>query len=117
MAGGDIKILDKLSINQNLVILITSYIGVVHIARINVDNQYLYCIISFVGCLCSILFFICVISVISSMIVYTTEYCVKKWYKQKSQKLLFLYRRKMVGKYMDSREKYSIDLIKMKDIF
>lgn len=87
MAGGDIKILDRLSINQNIIGLIISYIGVVYIARLDVDNVCLYCLVSFVGCLCSILFFICFLSVISSMIVYAVEYWKKKWYKGKGYKL------------------------------
>lgn len=74
MASGDIKILDKLSINQNIIGLVISYIGVVYIARLDVDNSALYCLVSFIGSLCSILFFICTLSVISSMVVYAIEY-------------------------------------------
>ena len=72
MASGDIKILDSLSINQNIIGLVISYIGVVYVARLDVDNSYLYCLVNFIGCLCSILFFICTLSVISSMIVYAS---------------------------------------------
>ena len=49
MASGDIKILDKLSINQNIIGLVISYIGVVYIARLDVDNSALYCLVSFIG--------------------------------------------------------------------
>ena len=45
MASGDIKILDKLSINQNIIGLVISYIGVVYIARLDVDNSALYCLL------------------------------------------------------------------------
>lgn len=87
MASGDIKILDSLSINQNIIGLVISYIGVVYVARLDVDNSYLYCLVSFIGCLCSILFFICTLSVISSMVVYAIEYWKKKWYKGKGHQL------------------------------
>ena len=87
MASGDIKILDKLSINQNIIGLVISYIGVVYIARLDVDNSALYCLVSFIGSLCSILFFICTLSVISSMVVYAIEYWKKKWNKGKSHQL------------------------------
>lgn len=117
MASGDIKILDKLSINQNIIGLVISYIGVVYVARLDVDNSYLYCLVSFIGCLCSILFFICTLSVISSMIVYAIEYCVKKWYKQKNHKLFFKYRQKIVEEHMDNAEAKIDDLVKIKDIF
>lgn len=117
MASGDIKILDKLSINQNIIGLVVSYIGVVYIAQLDVDNSYSYCLVSFIGCLCSILFFICALSVMSSMIVYAIEYCVKKWYKQKNHKLFFKYKRKMVEKYMDNTESKIDGLIAIKDIF
>ena len=106
MASGDIKILDSLSINQNTIGLVISYIGVVYVARLDVDNSYLYCLVNFIGCLCSILFFICTLSVISSMIVYAIEYCVKKWY-----------RRKIVEEHMDNAEAKIDDLVKIKDIF
>ena len=87
MASGDIKILDKLSINQNIIGLVISYIGVVYIARLDVDNSALYCLVSFIGSLCSILFFIGTLSVISSMVVYAIEYWKKKWYKGKRHQL------------------------------
>ena len=54
MAGGDIKILDKLSINQNIIGAVISYIGVVYIAQLDVHNVYLYCLVWFVGCLSTI---------------------------------------------------------------
>ena len=91
MASGDIKILDSLSINQNTIGLVISYIGVVYVARLDVDN--------------------------SSMIVYAIEYCVKKWYKQKNHKLFFKYRRKIVEEHMDNAEAKIDDLVKIKDIF
>lgn len=87
MASGDIKILDNLYINQNIIGLIISYIGVVYIAQLEVYNGYSYCLVSFIGCLCSVLFFVCVLSVISSMIVYAIEYWNKKWYKSKEHKV------------------------------
>lgn len=119
MASGDIKILDKLSINQNIIGLVISYIGVMYVARLDVDNSYLYCLVSFIGCLCSILFFICTLSVISSMIVYAIEYWEKKWIKYKSHKLHFEYRKKMVYEHMGSNNADTKidDLVKIKDIF
>ena len=48
MASGDIKILDSLSINQNTIGLVISYIGVVYVARLDVDNSYLYCLVNFI---------------------------------------------------------------------
>jgi len=74
MASGDIKILDKLSINQNIIGLGVSYIGVVYIVRFNIYNNNFCCFANFIGCLCTILFFICALSVMSSMVVYAIEY-------------------------------------------
>lgn len=87
MVNGDIKILDKLSINQNIIGLIISYIGVVYIVQLDVYNSYWYCLVSFIGCLCLVLFFVCTLSVISSMIVYAIEYWKKKWYKGEGHKV------------------------------
>ena len=87
MVSGDIKALDNLSINQNIIGLIVSYIGVVYIAQLEVYNSYWYCLVSFIDCLCSVLFFVCTLSVISSMIVYAIEYWKKKWYKGKGHKV------------------------------
>ena len=119
MAGGDIKILDKLSINQNIIGAVISYIGVVYIAQLDVHNVYLYCLVWFVGCLSTILFFLCILSVMSSMVVYAIEYWEKKWIKYKTHKLHFEYRKKMVHEHLDSNNADATidDLIKIKDIF
>lgn len=87
MEYGDIKILDKLSINQNIIGLIISYIGVVYIAKLDIDDCYLYYLVSFISCLCLILFFICILSVMSSMIIYAIEYWQKKWYTGKEHQV------------------------------
>ena len=116
MAGGDIQILDKLSINQNIIGAVISYIGVVYIAQLDVHNVYLYCLVWFVGCLSTILFFLCILSVMSSMVVYAIEYWEKKWIKYKTHKLHFEYRKKMVHEHMKTDSKTD-DLININDIF
>lgn len=119
MANGDIKILDSLSINQNIVGLVVSYIGVAYIAKLNIDNSCLCCMAKFVGCLCSILFFVCALSVMSSMIVYAIEYWTKKWTKYKSHILHLEYKKKMVHEHMNPNNASSKidDLIKIKELF
>lgn len=87
MADVDVKILDKLSINQNIIALIISYIGVVCIARLDVYNSHLCYLVCFIGCLCAILFFICALSVMSSMIIYAAAYWARKQYKMKHPEL------------------------------
>lgn len=87
MINGDIKILDNLSINQNIIGLVISYIGAMYIAQLDVDNNYLFCFVSFISCLCTMLFFICALSVMSSMVVYAIEYWEKKWYKGKGHRV------------------------------
>lgn len=119
MAMGDIKILDSLSINQNIVGLAISYAGVVYIAKLDVDNSWSCCLVSFIGCLCSFLFFTCALSVMSSMIAYAIEYWAKKWYKFRGHKLHFEYQQKMAdinSNNADSKHKID-DLIKIKEIF
>ena len=83
----DIKILDKLSINQNIIGLVISYIGVVYIAQLDVADSHLCCLVYFIGHLCAILFFICALSVMGSMVAYTIEYCKKKLYEAKHPEL------------------------------
>ncbi len=120
MANGEIKILDKLYINQNIICLVISYIGVVYIARLDVNDECLCCLVYSVGWLCSILFFVCALSVTSSMIFYAIEYGVKKCYKAKSHKLHKEYRQNVVERmnHNDSAASYKIDdIIKIKDIF
>lgn len=87
MSNTDIKILDRLSINQNIICLVISYIGVVYIAQLDVNDKCLCCLVNFIGCLCTILLFICILSVVSSMIAYAIEYWKKKWYKGKGYQL------------------------------
>ncbi len=115
MASGDIRILDKLSINQNIICLVISYIGVVYIAQLDVINVYSCCFVWFIGCLCSILFFVCILSVMSSMVVYAIEYWEKKWIKYKTHKLHLEYRKKMVHEHMKTDSKTD-DLININDI-
>lgn len=66
----DIKILDGLYINQNVIILIISYIGIVYVA----DNNNLQC----VGCICWLIFIVAALSTICSLIAYTYHYVIKK---------------------------------------
>lgn len=82
MANGDIKILE---INQNVICLILSYIGIVYIAN-NLDEQQ-NCIVCLTYCLCMILFLVSLTSVISSLIAYSIEYCKKKWYTGKGHQV------------------------------
>lgn len=84
MGNRDIKILENLYINQNTICLIISYIGIVYIAN-NVDTQ--NCIVCLVNCFCMILFLASAISVISTLIAYSIEYCKKKWYKGKKHQV------------------------------
>lgn len=84
MKSGDIKILENLYINQNVICLIISYIGIVYITN-NVDTQ--NCIVCLTNCLCMILFLVSSISVISTLIVYSIEYWVKKWYRGKEHQV------------------------------
>lgn len=80
MANGDIKILDKLYINQNLICLIVSFIFL-KLSRCwsGWDGKLLYWVIA--------LFFVASISsVLLTTIFYTKEYCRKKAYKAKCHK-------------------------------
>ncbi len=74
MANGDIKILDNLKINQNVVCLVLSYIGIAYAAR----HNNLMCL----NCMCWILFIASSISVMITLVFYTIHYCKKKWYKK-----------------------------------
>ena len=111
----DIKIFDNLSINQNIICLIVSYAGIIYVAQFNIDNICLSYIVSFVSCLCTILFFISAISVMSSMVIYAIEYWAKKWYKFKSHQLHLVYRKKIVQEHMNYSDADS--LAKIDSIF
>ena len=75
MANGDIKILENLSINQNVICLVLSYIGIAYAA----SHNDLMCL----SCMCWILFIASSLSVIISLIAYSIEYWAKKWYRAK----------------------------------
>ena len=85
MAKGDIKILDKLYINQNLICLIVSFIFL-KLSRCwsSWDGKLLYLVMA--------LFFVASISsVLLTTIFYTKEYCRKKAYKAKCHKMRYNY--------------------------
>ena len=75
MANGDIKILENLSINQNVICLVLSYIDIAYAT----SHNGLMCL----SCMCWILFIISSLSVIISLIAYSIEYWAKKWYRAK----------------------------------
>ena len=75
MANGDIKILENLSINQNVICLVLSYIGIAYAT----SHNGLMCL----SCMCWILFIISSLSVIISLIAYSIEYWAEKWYRAK----------------------------------
>ena len=75
MANGDIKILENLSINQNVICLVLSYIGIAYAK----SHNGLMCL----SCMCWILFIVSSLSVIISLIAYSIEYWAKKWYRAK----------------------------------
>ena len=66
----EIKILDGISINQNVIILVLSYIGVLY-----ADNYNMQC----VGCVCWFIFLLATLSTIVSLGIYTYEYVIKKY--------------------------------------
>lgn len=84
----NVKILDKLYINQNLICLIISFIF------INYPSNQNTC--SLLNKAYYIFFGVSFISVILSLIFYTCEYCAKKKFKKKQHKLLFELRQKAV---------------------
>lgn len=116
MATGEIKIFDKLSINQNILCSVISYAGVFYAAQADIGNRCFYCFAAFVCCLCTVLFFVCTLSVLSSMILYAIEYGGKKWYKFKSHKLHLEYKQKMVRENLSPNNKID-DLVKIDAIF
>ena len=116
MVSGDIKIFDNLSINQNILCLVISYAGVFYAVQADIGNRCFYCLAAFVSCLCTILFFVCTLSVLSSMILYAIEYGGKKWYKFKNHKLHLEYKQKMVREKLCLNNRID-DSIKIGDIF
>lgn len=84
MASGDIKILDKLYVNQNLICLVVSYIFLERLKCCCCCNKWVY--------FCCIIFFTAsTISVIISLYCYIKEYWNKKKYKEKCHKLRYEY--------------------------
>ena len=75
MANGDIKILENLSINQNVICLVLSYIGIAYAT----SHNGLMCL----SCMFCKLFIVSSLSVIISLIAYSIEYWAKKWYRAK----------------------------------
>ena len=84
MAARDVKILDKLYINQNTICLVLSYLGIYFS-----DNRCL-------DTMCWLLLIFSLASVIYSVCLYSIEYGYKKWYKAKGYELD--YTKKKTGK-------------------
>ncbi len=80
-SGGDIKILDKLYINQNIICLALSYLGI-HFADDDCLKQ-----------MCWFLLIFSLISVICSICIYTIEYGYKKWYKAQEYEIDYINKR------------------------
>lgn len=89
MAAGDIKILDKLYVNQNLICLIVSFIFIQKIDK-GCCNKWLYYS-------CATLFIASALSVVITLICYTKEYCRKKVYKAKCHKLRHHYIKEQIN--------------------
>ena len=90
MATGDIKILDKLYINQNSICLALSYLGLKFSEDECLDRM------------CWLLLIFSLISVICSVCIYTVEYGYKKWYKAQEYELN--YKRKKDSKCINEKE-------------
>lgn len=73
MANGDIKVFENLSINQNVICLVLSYIGIAYAA----SHNNLICL----GCMCWILFIVSSLAVIITLIAYSIEYWTKNGIK------------------------------------
>ena len=82
MANGDIKILDKLYINQNLICLIVSFIFIERSRHWCCCGDY-----TLIYWLFYVFFAISLTSIIISIVAYTLEYCRKKTYMAKEHKL------------------------------
>ncbi len=78
MASEVLKILENVKINQNVICLVLSYIGVAYATT----DEDLMCL----NCMCWILFTASSLSVIISLIAYTFQYWAKKWYKAQHPK-------------------------------
>lgn len=76
--SGDIKILDKLYINQNVICLALAYLGIYFTEDKCVKQM------------CWFLLIFSLISAICSVCVYTIEYCSKKWYKALEHELDYI---------------------------
>ncbi len=108
--ASEIKILDKLSINQNVICLVLSYIGVERMARIDVEADFLCCyakLLCIAQCLCILLFIVCLVSVGISMYMYTTEYWAKKRAKRKTYTLRLKNKQKIAA--LDTTDLKTID--------
>ena len=73
MASGDIKILENLSINQNVICWVLSYIGVAYAEANN---------LCYLSCAGWFLILLSSISIMITLIFYTIHYCRKKWNKE-----------------------------------
>lgn len=103
MASGDIKILDKLYINQNLICLIVSFIFIERSrhwcccgCKLMFPLLKLLLIIFFLGSLVSVLF---------SLYHYSCEYKKKKEFKVESYKLRLKVRKEVATKWTLERDK------------
>ena len=70
-----VKILDNVKVNQNVLCWVLSYVGIAYAA----PHPELACLCS----LCRLLFVLCSVSVVSSLIVYSIAYWAHKWQKAK----------------------------------
>jgi hypothetical protein len=70
------RVLEKISINQNVIILALSYIGVIII--IDKDLFPCECCVYVFSVLCLVLFMFACCSVIKALMAYTENYCKKK---------------------------------------
>lgn len=75
METSNIKVLENVKINQNLVCLIASFIFLWYL-----KDDCCYCWTWLYKC-CAGLFIISAISVVITTVLYTIEYCSRKWHK------------------------------------
>ncbi|MBQ8438818.1 MAG: hypothetical protein IJX21_08765 [Alistipes sp.] len=90
--GGDVKILDKLYINQNLICLIVSFLFL--------ERSRHWCCSNYecVFLAMKIFFMLSLVSVVFSLVFYTKEYCKRKTYKAKCHKMRYNYIQEQVSK-------------------
>jgi hypothetical protein len=102
MAAGDIKILDKLYVNQNLICLIVSFVFILYSKELK-DTSYCWLHV-FNG----VFFLGSLLSVLHSLYYYTVEYKKKKEFKEESYELRLRVRRKVANNW--TYEQYREDI-------